>query len=129
MDLQKGANLRPEDIAWMTAGGADEAKRLEAQVQQLQQRLALLPKPKQKGLLRSSTFWCGVGLAAFAVADSTQPIWFPFVAAHVPANVGYLSGNTAINVSLKLAGHILPVLIFLAGIIQGRIKAGGINGL
>ena len=122
------AGISPEDLAWQAAGGADEAKRLEAQVRQLQQRLALVPEPTQKGLLWSSTFWSGLGLAAFAIADSTQPVWFPFVAVYVPANIGYLSGNTAINVSLKLAGHILPVLLFLAGIIQGRKKAGGIRG-
>ncbi len=123
------AGLSAEDLAWQAAGGAAEASRLKAQVRQLQQRLALVPEPTQKGLLRSSTFWSGVGLAAFAIADSTQPVWFPFVAVYVPANIGYLSGNTAINVSLKLAGHILPVLLFLAGIIQGRLKAGGIKGL
>jgi len=121
--------LTPDDLSWQAAGGAEEAKRLEAQVRQLQQRLALTPEPKQKGLLRSSTFWFGAALAAFAIADSTQPVWFPFVAEYVPTNIGYLSGNTAINVSLKLAGHILPVLLFLAGIIQGRLKAGGIKGL
>ena len=121
-------SVDPADLAWQAAGGAEESKRLKSQMRQLQAQIQSFSGQKEKGLLQSSTFWFGAALALFAIADSTQPIWFPWVSAYVPQNLGYLSGDTAVNVSLKLAGHILPVLVFLAGIIRGRRKAGGIRG-
>ena len=116
MDLSENpAELTREDLeklTWIAVNGPEEK-----------------PNPPEKGLLKSSTFWFGAALALFAIADSTQPIWFPWVSDYVPESLGYLSGDTAVNVSLKLAGHILPVLVFLGGIIRGRQKAGGIRGL